>query len=130
MKKATKQEMLDYLEEVATAYNKTNLSIKDDIFGAFQCFYYNPTSPGKGCAIGRRIKDKELCKKFDTTQQNVKSIMALLPLNLKKFHIDFLSALQRLHDNPLNWSKKGMSRKGSGFYKRIKKYITNNDYAS
>jgi len=70
---------------------------------------------GKGCAIGKHIKDKQLCSKLDTiicSGLTESDIYRRLPTNLQKLGQDFLIDIQMLHDNRDNWTISGLSRSG------------------
>ena len=68
-----------------------------------------------GCAIGRHILDKGLCKKLDNMSNGsviLDEVFELLPDNLKELGKNFLFEIQKLHDNKYNWNADGLSEKG------------------
>jgi hypothetical protein len=72
----------------------------------------NCTYSGVGCAVGRLIKDKRLCRKLDKnpTGNSVDEVFTKLPAYVKVYGVDFLSDLQDLHDVASNWTEHGQFR--------------------
>jgi len=92
--------MLDETIEIYTNHSKRSKKRNT-------CTYLG-TKKSLGCAIGSRIKDKELCKKLDnylSTGVNNISIFAQLPKLLKSLGQDFLIEIQDLHDTDVYWKK-------------------------
>lgn len=109
-----KQKRLTVLEETVKHFNSNNRST----IGAV-CVY-----SGVGCAIGRLIKNKQLCKELDSycvSAVDSKNVYPKLPKNLQKLGIDFLKDLQTLHDREVNWNDKGISDVGREITNDIKK---------
>ena len=110
------QKQLAFLEETVKFYNTNNRCVEGS-----KCFYY---LDGKdGCAIGRHIKNKTLCRSFDKyslTSVITDSIFYSLPKKLQYLTQMFLDAIQKLHDNKQNWNKGGLSERGKGEVKIIK----------
>lgn len=124
MELATKEQMLEYLIEVAKAYNSTN---RAEVSGA--CKYFLEGT--EGCAVGRRIKDKELCMKMDCNGESMVSsdtTYNMLPDELKIYSKGFLRSLQRLHDDTENWNATGLSEFGAKTVEQIKEKITIGTY--
>jgi hypothetical protein len=124
----TKQQHIDLLNETAAFYNSKNRSVK--YIAPSQCTFFNEgTSPG--CAIGRLIKDKELCKQLDymtlTELRSFAEIYELLPPELKEYNQEFLIDLQALHDKPENWNESGLSEIGKYRRNHIETWIKNNN---
>jgi hypothetical protein len=120
----TKQQHIDLLNETAAFYNSKNRSVK--YIAPSQCTFFNEgTSPG--CAIGRLIKDKELCKQLDymtlTELRSFAEIYELLPPELKEYNQEFLIDLQALHDKPENWNESGLSEIGKDRRNHIETWI-------
>lgn len=107
---------LEFLNETAEFYNLDNRCEVDGI-----CKYH---IDGKmGCAIGRKVTDLELKKKFDTytnTGVDNKDIFNALPQELKELGQSFLSHMQDLHDDDFNWDVKGLTKSGQKSVQRIK----------
>ncbi len=81
--------------------------------------YYNNEKPG--CAIGRHIDDKDLCKDLDAGL--VKSISFTsnfnrLPQKLQDLTKNFLVCVQILHDTEGNWNSQGISEAGKKICRR------------
>jgi hypothetical protein len=105
------QKQLAFLEDTAAFYNSGNRCL--DEHGS--CMYY---LEGKaGCAIGRHVPDKDLCRKWDAksdlgTGVTDDSIFDALPENLHELGQDFLNRVQDLHDSDSNWDCDGLSAIG------------------
>lgn len=136
MEKATREQMLDYVNEVANTYNSTNRASKvipateDKPESSGGCYYFFEGT--QGCAIGRRIPDKELCKtldKQDATGVGNNAVYNLLPDNLKIYTKSFLSDIQSLHDYAENWIPTGLSVMGTKNVERLKERIMDEKYA-
>ena len=109
------------LRETVSFFNFKNRCI-DAKLG--KCFYYKR---GKaGCAIGRLIEDKKICRKMDKIYGAIDNndIFSLLPENLKELGQNFLIHIQELHDLDENWNsegdKLGLSKVGKESVKKIK----------
>lgn len=117
-----KEKQLAFLQETTAFYNSTNRCVNENSGG---CYYYLPDKPG--CAIGRHISDKELCKKLDSgmsdkgTGVSVDEIFNQLPDDLKELGKGFLYAIQSLHDDSLNWNETGLTDTGREAVDRIRK---------
>lgn len=110
---------LEFLEDTIRHYNLHNRSADDN---AQSCFYYPINSKSEGCAIGRRIKDKELCKELDSLYNpGVMHDEAFnkLPQELRELGQQFLVSIQDLHDFPKNWNESGLSDQGKSKAKDI-----------
>lgn len=109
MEKTLKEKQLDLLNETISFFNLGNRCIGSDSSTA--CFYYYEGK--EGCAIGRKIEDKELCKSLDKEGAVTRNyVFNLLPDNLKELGQDFLINVQGLHDTISFWTKTGLSEKG------------------
>lgn len=97
------------LQETAEFFTLKNRCVSKDKI----CKYY---IEGKaGCAIGRLIEDKELCKRLDEQGLNNVSephIWNQLPSDIQEYGQDFLIHLQIFHDNPGFWTETGLSDRG------------------
>ncbi len=115
----TKQ--LALLEDIIKFFNSENRCTDNQDC----CKYY---FEGKeGCAIGRLIPDKELCKKLDlgigeynTSGVSNIEVFKLLPKELQYYEQEFLYRLQRLHDIKENWNSSGLTEKGQFITEDIK----------
>lgn len=120
-KMKTKEQKIALLEETTNFFNSQN-RCRDKIDGG--CKYYMKGL--NGCAIGRLIEDKELCKELDkmegTEVSNIK-IFELLPENLQEYGQSFLVELQKLHDTEYYWNDEGLSLAGEVFKKQMKDKI-------
>lgn len=82
---------------------------------------------GIGCAIGRLISDKKLCKKLDKYRSpagfsltSVTDVFKMLPEDIKSLDKYFLIDLQYLHDTEKHWTPQGLSEIGEKFVENIK----------
>lgn len=109
----TKEQKLALLDETAAAYTSATRCTTHS--GSCQYFI-----EGKiGCAIGRLIKDKELCRGLDNgdyaggyTSVANSDVFSLLPADLKDYGQQLLVSLQNLHDDEPNWDTDGLSDAG------------------
>ncbi len=100
----TKQEKINLIRETAAFFNSNNRCV--DQRGT--CKYYREDKAG--CAIGRLIKNKKLCKRLDRRDMTeVRYVFESFPNYLKEYGWAFLSDLQELHDTTSNWNKKGLT---------------------
>jgi len=116
MKKLNSQQ-LEFLNETVNHYNKNNRSatLINETFGENKCSYFPQNNKSLGCAIGRHVSDKDLCKEWDKLPNDKSSVYAIfeqLPEYLRLLDCNFLLAIQRLHDNPNNWDENGLSETG------------------
>jgi hypothetical protein len=113
--KTLQEKRRELLDETCKHFNSTNRSV-----GRFsECKY-----GGVGCAIGRKIPNKRLCDRLDgeyTTSVDDPSIFNKLPAKLKELGQDFLTDLQKLHDEENNWNEKGLSKVGKAARTKILK---------
>lgn len=108
------------LATTAAHFNKNNRSIRNP-GGEEVCLYYK--NARVGCAVGRLIKNKALCKKLDkqrATAVSFLSVFNMLPNYVKKLGQDFLSDLQYFHDYSYYWDEKGLTSEGKTKLKAIK----------
>lgn len=105
-----KQRRLSLLEETASHFNINNRSTNSD--GG--CTYYPVNLLSEGCAIGRLIKDKELCQNLDIHGYFIddKNAFSKLPLDLQELGKLFLRTVQILHDEEKFWDNQGLTVKG------------------
>ncbi len=102
---------IEVLNDTINHYNLNNRSNK-----GVDCTYFPAHEGSEGCAVGRLIKDKELCKELDkpngATGSGVSGIFDKLPEDVKFLGKNFLRDLQHLHDEKLNWVESGLSHRG------------------
>ncbi len=102
MKKTVLQKRrLKFLNDTVDFYKQNHRCLKK---GTKSCLYVS-TKNGKtiGCAIGRHIRSKKLCRVLDELG-GVPSVFARLPKPLKYYGEDFLDNIQNLHDISINWN--------------------------
>lgn len=108
--------MLEETVEIYTKHSKRCIEEGD-------CKYYSKNSIG--CAIGARIKDKELCKEFDArvfySGVNSDAVFKELPLLLQSLGKEFLADIQKFHDKEWNWKDNSKT----GFHKLTKEGLRN-----
>ncbi len=120
--KSIKQIRLAFLEETVAHYNFHNRGWSKNDNGN-GCVYSPVADISEGCAIGRHIKDKELCARLDTPEfggVNLDKTFDALPKKLQKLGQEFLKKIQELHDVSTNWNDKGLSEQGKDIVKYIK----------
>lgn len=125
----TKEDKIALLEETAAFFNSGNRSTGPD---GHSCLYWSPSNQ-EGCAIGRLIKDKELCKKLDGEFKDDSSVgsdevFARLPIEIQEYGQVFLAELQALHDYHPNWDRDGLSQFGKNKVSSIKAGIMNGSF--
>lgn len=116
----TIKQKLALLDETAAFFNSSNRCE-----GAhYSCRYW---MRGKaGCAIGRLIKDKELCRKLDEAKINAVNsdyVFNALPKDLQEYGRRYLAYLQCLHDDSFNWQRDGISALGKIAVKKIRNKV-------
>lgn len=113
------QEKLALLDDTVKYYSEDT---RRRCIGHGQCFY-SPEKAGNklstGCAVGRLL-DIYTQLKLDLCKPSaVPDIFELLPENVKKYGVDFLDDLQRLHDNEANWNDDGITMLGESVVAKI-----------
>ena len=77
-----------------------------------------------GCAVGRLIEDKQLCRKLDRLPDagvSNEEAFSLLPENIQYLGQDFLVELQKLHDTSEYWDEENkLTKDGRWAVGRIK----------
>ncbi len=109
-----KQKQLKVLNDTIKAFNSTNRCTDEK----GSCKYYVVNK--QGCAIGRLIEDKELCKELDVRPNcgvSDDNTFHKLPLQLQDLTQDFLVELQNIHDCASCWDENGLTDIG---YSRVK----------
>ena len=117
------------LDDTIAHFNLKNRSViyATKSFGG-RCKYFSVAGGGegeiRGCAIGRLIQDKGLCRRLDdetpTTSVSNPVVFEQLPPELQELGQDFLSRLQNLHDIEGNWDEKGLSEEGKSYVADIR----------
>ena len=106
------QKRLAVLEDTCQYFNLS----KRNVIGR-RCLYYPVNESTEGCAVGRLIKDKDLCSTLDNkVGTTVDIIFILLPKELQELGKQFLVDLQNLHDDKDCWTETGLSEEG--FYQK------------
>ena len=102
-----------FVEETAAHYNSKNRSMNTKN-GA--CMYSPAHAGTEGCAIGRKVADKNLCRTFDEQYCNsavsATSVFTQLPPELQELGVDFLDEVQLLHDETYYWCEGGLNASG------------------
>ena len=73
------------------------------------CCYYLEGTPG--CAIGRLLPEK-LAKELSLRGGGAEGVFALLPPEIQKLGVDFLEAIQALHDCRYHFTNEGLTEVG------------------
>ena len=103
-----------FLDDTVSHYNSTNRGVGTGITIA-SCSYKN------GCAVGRHL-DMELCVAMDNTGDGYikhTDVFKQLPEWMKSLDKEFLSRVQKLHDNSFHWNENGLSESGKQFASKI-----------
>ena len=121
--------MIREVEAVLGFYNSNNRAIAPlDDEDTERCVYH-ATSCSPGCAIGRRMTEAEL-QQWGSHMGSVGSIYVAARCGggpvlsyWDRFPMPFLSSLQDLHDQAINWNDRGLSdvgrRKASRLIEKI-----------
>lgn len=100
----------EFLKETIEHFNLNNRGMMNG-----KCSYE------AGCAIGRKIADKDLCRQLDeragpnspdSSAIDDQVTFSRIPLELQQYGVRFLSSLQRLHDVTSNWNNDGLTMQG------------------
>ncbi len=119
MEKTLKEKQLEVLNSTIKYFNINNRSTTNSEGGS--CWYHPQYGGTEGCAIGRLVKDKALCKKLDTLGSiGAGHAFLYLPHYLKDLTKEFLTEIQDLHDSSTNWNKSGLSERGRIALEKIK----------
>lgn len=110
------QKRLTVLNDTIGYFNTTtrNINVNDT------CQYYPQHEKTEGCAVGRLIKDKELCKKLDTLGGGTRKLFKHLPAEVQELGVEFLVDLQLLHDYLYHWDQNGLTPRGKDKAEYIK----------
>ncbi len=78
---------------------------------------YSETEFSSGCALGRHIVNKELCRELDDDPEEITGVVDVrvfekLPGQLAMLGQDFLKRVQSLHDTEILWGPWGLSPAG------------------
>jgi hypothetical protein len=123
-----KEKQLAFLEDTVQHYNANNRSSNSN-----ECSYAPAHEYTLGCAIGRHIEDKELCRNLDLKPESGVSYIPIfneLPQELRDLGIGFLTQLQTLHDREENWDEEGLTDLGSRMAVNIQRQINEGRYDS
>jgi len=114
------KEQEEMLNDTINHFNSSNRS---KVEGKTGCTYLPAHSNSQGCAIGRLIEDKALCKEFDSfgvSGVGNEKVFEKLPLELKYLGQNFLNRVQQLHDWGHFWSEGGLNDRGLREVENIK----------
>ncbi len=125
MQTKTKQQKRELVRETGQTFNSKNRCTNRQ----GTCKYY--IKGKQGCAIGRLIDDKKLCRKLDKrTEASLFSMSTfeLIPLELQAYGQPLLHAIQRWHDDSDNWDENGLTSLGKEGRAEINKLIGEGKY--
>lgn len=112
---------LRFLDDTVAHFNINNRAENNN-----KCVYSPIEGQSDGCAIGRHIKDKEVCRMLDGlgfigSGVSVKNTIVFyhLPQQLKELGVEFLASVQCLHDFIERWDVNGLNEQGKVYYKGI-----------
>lgn len=133
-----KTSLLHLLDATCGAYNLNNRGIKHGTTNI--CAYYEPET-GHKCAIGRLITDEEAkylqsidcggtITRIMRTLKNdhVDDLANSIWVKLHKYPVNYLQAIQRLHDEIKHWDENGLTELGRQYASEIKQEILNGAY--
>ena len=120
MEKTLQEKQLAFLEETVAFYSINPRCVILGEGGMETCRYF--ADGLSGCAIGRHVKDKQICMDWDESALTVSSIFQDLPISLNELGRGFLQNIQDLHDNNDYWDEEtnGLSQEGINKVKSIK----------
>ena len=101
------------MEETIKHYNANNRCYNGE-----RCLYSPIEGKSEGCAVGRHIADKQLCKDLDAGKFancfgiSSNAVFEALPQELKDLGQDFLGDIQSLHDTATWWNATGLTYEG------------------
>lgn len=105
-----KNAQTQFLRDTVKFYNSKNRATKPS---STACIY-SPTPDSPGCAIGRHVSNKLICREWDTVGSLVSlgemadsGLGGLLVLGKR-----FLRDVQSLHDDFACWGESGLSERG------------------
>ena len=111
----------EFLDNTVAHYTSKNRCVNEDGL----CVYAS-TSTSEGCAIGRWMNPeiaKEIDKGAATVDINIREVIkeypGCLPEFMNRYSVDFLMAVQRLHDDCEYWDERGLSQSGQREYNTI-----------
>ncbi len=109
-----KEKQLKVLNDTVNHFNKGNRSVSNVHNNSSGCWYAPQNDTTTGCAIGRLIEDKSICRILDKRGAYISEENAfdLLPAELQALGQGFLINLQQLHDYGGNWNQTGLSEEG------------------
>jgi hypothetical protein len=107
----TREELLNNTIYGFTAQTRCSFAAND-----FCCYYREDTN--NSCAIGRELSVNK-CNELEAENVDIYSLETLLPKRLRDMGINFLSAVQNLHDNADWWNETGLSETGKKEAERI-----------
>lgn len=101
---------LAFLQDTITYYTTdvNRRAVEKDDYGFVNCSY--KTTDGRKCAIGRHLLDNNISLEGKSVTSEI--VQSLLPEEIKLLGIDFLWAIQRLHDENAFWNEFGLSKEG------------------
>ena len=121
-----KQKQLDVLYDTINYFNANNRNAIKDKDGRETCQYAPINEKKQGCAIGRLINNKELCRELDIrdlTSVSNDDVFNKLPKELKELQQWFLIEIQELHDTLYYWNDTGLTYNGREYVNNLKKEI-------
>jgi len=121
-----KSKRLAVLESTLNYFTISNRSVVRTM-NRRTCQYAPIEGVSEGCAVGRLIKDKDLCKRLDDNGKDgmsatvVVDVWEQLPKSVQELGLQFLSELQILHDSDIFWCNEGLNKEGQKALARIKR---------
>ncbi len=130
IKKKTKKDKRAFFKDLTLSFTSLTRSVIKARAGEHEkCRYYKAGTDG--CAIGRHIKDKALCRRLDraaargsNASVDIDWVFDELSPELQAYEKAFLRLMQRFHDFAPYWNETGLSEKGQLRASQIRKQIT------
>ena len=117
-----KQRRLVILEDTVNHYTLKNRAKDGNHLFGFLCVYSPVEGISEGCAIGRMIADKDVCRKMDEIKACIdeKILREFIPQEVLELGITFLADLQQLHDKQIYWQNTGLTKEGVEWVEKLK----------
>lgn len=122
---AMRKRMLSLLNETVEYYSA---DVKRRAFnGKNGCHYM--THDGRKCAIGRLLTEEEMnIWKDGSLEYSQMYIRYHTPKALLGLKVQFIVALQTVHDHSVNWNNTGISQHGEQFVMMLKSKIEDGEF--
>lgn len=120
--KSLEQRRLDFLEEMVSFYGED--TSRRSIHRNGDCLYWDKAT-GNKCSIGRYIPEYKYNGEIENEPVKDACVFELLPKEIQELGKNFLTEIQRFHDDELGirWNDKGLTESGKYRIEIIKEKI-------